>query len=207
MRSSSRTHPTKQQFVPVTASWFHSSPALIARCLATRSRVPQAGEQYRRAAPRPTFTNGRPQDGAAHSPAGDAWRSASSTASARQEEVRNHSAQGASSSPSTCRCQPDVPSWLVSRGGWAWLASSPLRRSAAVPASPAAKTSRRSRVAWRSSARSAAEISMGSGSPYCRSTAISSARPAGRPGPGSSTASRSAARCAASCTLLPNTGS
>ena len=67
-------------------------PAWIARCLATRSRVPHRYEQYRRAGPRPTLTNGRPQDGAAHRPAGGAWRSASSTARARQEEVRNQSA-------------------------------------------------------------------------------------------------------------------
>ena len=65
------------------------------------------------------LTRTRPQDGAAHRPAGAAWRSASSTARARQEEVRNQSAQGASSPPSTCTCQPDVPPWLVSRGGCA----------------------------------------------------------------------------------------
>ena len=67
--------------------------------------------------PRPTFTNGRPQDGDAQNPPGGACRSASSTASARQEEVTNHSAHGASSLPSTCRCQPDVPPCAVSRGG------------------------------------------------------------------------------------------
>src|SRR5439155_1301503 len=125
---------------PFMAPRFHSSPAWIARCLATRSRVAQRSEQYRRAAPRPTFTNGRPQDDAAHSPAGGAWRSASSTARARQEEVRNHSAQGASSSPSTCRCQPDSPPWLVSRGGCACPASRRLMRSAAAVTSLAAKT-------------------------------------------------------------------
>jgi hypothetical protein len=45
---------------------FHGTTALLGpcldtRCLATRSRVPQPAEQYRRAAPRPTFTNGLPQ--------------------------------------------------------------------------------------------------------------------------------------------------
>ena len=62
-------------------------------------------------------------------------------ASARQDEVRNHSAQGASSLPSTCRCQPDAPPCVVSRGGCARPASRALIRSAAVPASPAANTS------------------------------------------------------------------
>src|SRR5439155_21096295 len=101
---------------------------------------PQRSEKYQREEPRPPVTNGLPQDGEAHSPAGGAWRSASSTARARQKEVRNHSAQGASSSPSTCRCQPDSPSWLVSRGGWACPASRRLMRSAAAVTSLAAKT-------------------------------------------------------------------
>ncbi len=70
---------------PFTAPGFHSSPGLVARCRATRSRVAQAAEQYRRALPRPTFTNGRPQEGDWQNPLGGAWRSASSTASARQE--------------------------------------------------------------------------------------------------------------------------
>jgi len=100
----------------------------------------------------------------------------------------------------------DVPSWLVSRGGRARLWSSPLRRSAGDVASRAANTSRSATAAWRSSARSAAEISMGSGSPYFEHRdQLGPSR--GAPGPGSSMASRSAARCAASCTLLPSTGS
>ena len=50
--------------------------------------------------------------------------------------MRNHSAQGASSSLSTCRCQPDVPPWLVSRGGWrapGEQAVDPLRGGGGVP--------------------------------------------------------------------------
>src|SRR5271169_592036 len=50
--------------------------------------------------------SGLPHVGEAQIPAGGACRSASSTARARPDEVRNHSPDGASSLLSTCTCQP-----------------------------------------------------------------------------------------------------
>jgi hypothetical protein len=85
--------------------------------------VPHAGLQKRRELPRPVLTKGFPQAGDAHIPAGGAWRCASSRASARQDEVRNHSPQGASSRLSACTCQPVRPPWVVNRGGPSYATS------------------------------------------------------------------------------------
>ena len=111
----------------------------------TRRRAPAARRRRGRRG-RTTFV----QPSAAHTPHGTPSDATRRVASASAADDASHSAHGASSARSTCRCQSH-PSWRTRRGGPAWAASSSLSSAGGDVAIGSPRTRRAARRAPRRS--------------------------------------------------------